>query len=326
MVDIKRNSDKKRNKDKIVKAIFMLIALFCIAIVLITVIYLIYSGILPFFKKYQVVDEYGIVKEGSLDPLYFFFGNMWSKGDFQYGLGWALVNTIYLTLLQILISAPLGILTALFITRIAPKRIAKLLNMAITVLAGIPSVIIGVFGMGVICPGVRDFGELFNISSAGGKTIISAVIILVLMSLPTITTMSITAIEAVDERLVMSSLALGASKTQTNFKIVLKSAESGIFAGIILGVGRSIGEATAIQMVTGASSGPTFLPFDNTSTITTTMLSGLGEANVESLSYAARFSAGLVLIVLIILTNLGLNAIKTRIYNKQNGIVSMKKR
>lgn len=191
----------------------------------------------------------------------------------------------------------------------------------VTVLAGIPSVIIGVFGVGFICPMVRDFGNFFGIQTAGGKSGLSAIIVLALMSLPTITSMSVTALKAVDKKMILASLALGASPTQTNFKIVLTDAQSGIFAGIILGIGRSLGEATAIQMVTGAISGPEFNIFENTATITTVMLKGIGEATIGSLNYEARFSAGLILMLIIITTNVGLNAIRDAIYRKRNGIV-----
>lgn len=313
---IAKKCEVKTTIDKIVKYFFLLLATLSIVIVLITVIYLIYSGIRPFFATYENGTK--------LDIGYFFTGTKWENGN--YGVFWIFVNTVYLTLLSLIISAPLGILTGIFITRIAPKTIGNLMNSVINVLAGIPSVIIGVFGVGFICPMVYEWGKAWGIQTAGGKSGISAILVLALMSLPTIVSMSVTAIKAVDKRLILSSLALGASPAQTNFKIVLIDAQSGIFAGVILGMGRAIGEATAIQMVTGATSGPNFNIFSNTATLTTVMLKGIGEARPGSLNYEARFSAGLILILVIISTNVILNAIRDAIYRKRNGIVRKPKK
>jgi len=325
MNNLEKKCENKQKIDKVIKYIFLCIAFLCVGIVIVTIFYLIYSGIQPFFKTYIVTDENGNQVTGHLDLYYFFFGNMWAKSEFQYGIGWVIVNTIYLTLISMIFAIPLSVLTGLFIVKIAPKWLGNILNTTVNILSGIPSVIIGVFGMGFICPNVRDFFNLINISTAGGKSILSACLVLTLMSFPTICSMTITSIKAVDNKLVLASYALGASNIQTNFKIVLTSSISGIFAGIVLGVGRVIGEATAIQMVTGASSGPSFLLYDNTATLTTVMITGLADANVESLAYSARFSVGLVLMIIIIGTNLLLNFVKNKIYQKQNGINKVKK-
>ena len=169
-----------------------------------------------------------------------------------------LLTTLYTTILSLLISVPTSIFTALFLVRILPKKLKMFFKTGVELLASIPSVIFGLFGMGVICPIIANLG----VDTFGGKTIFSAVIILALMSIPTITMVSITSIEAVDKKLIDASIALGASKAQTNIKVVLKCAQSGIFAGIILGVGRALGEATAVQMVIGNNSlGSGFLIF-----------------------------------------------------------------
>jgi phosphate transport system permease protein len=140
----------------------------------------------------------------------------------------------------------------------------------------------------------------------------STVLVLAIMILPTITMLSVTSINAVNKNIIHGSLALGASPTQTNFKVVLTSAKSGIFSGIILGVGRALGEATAISMVIGnRGNGPTFNLFDTSRTLTSTMLMGLKETT--GLDYDIRFSVGIVLIIIILLTNLILNIIKSRI-------------
>ena len=145
----KKGCERKMLTDKIVKGIFFFLASLCIIIVLVTLGYLICSGIQPFFKEYPSGEK--------LDAGYFFTGIKWEAGN--YGVFWIYVNTLYLTLLSMVISIPLSVLTALCITRIAPKPIGELLNAVVTVLAGIPSVIIGVFGVGFICPMVRDFGN-----------------------------------------------------------------------------------------------------------------------------------------------------------------------
>lgn len=311
---------KRKDKfDKVIKYIFLSIALIAIVLVFLIVIYLLISGIKPFVKTYTVKDENGNTLTGNLTFFEFITGNRWNTSEFSYHVGWLILNTLYLTILSILISAPISVFTALFITRIAPKPLGDILNVFITILAGIPSVIIGVFSMGVILPIVSSFASLFNQSTAGGRSVLAAILVLAIMSLPTITSMSVTAIKAVDNKLIMSSLALGASKTQTNFKVVLTSASSGIFSSIILGMGRAIGEASAIQMVTGSISGPSFALFSNTSTLTTIMLMGMGEAVPGSLNYDARFAAGLILMFIILITNIGLNCFRQHLYNKQHG-------
>lgn len=314
------NAERRKRTDKVVKVSFALVAFLCVGIVLTTLIFLLYSGITPFFREYQSPSGDAT---GRMDLWRFLTGTSWSINDFQYGIGWVIVNTIYLTLISVLISAPIGVLTALFIVRIAPPWLGNILNVFVTILAGIPSVIVGLFGVGVIMGMIR---WMTNGGANGGSTVFAAVLVLALMALPTICTMSITAFKALDKRLAMASLALGATPTQTNFKLLLSAAQSGIFASIILGTGRAIGEATAVQMVTGAISGPTFGLFDNTATLTSVMLTGLGEARPGSLNYDARFSAGLVLMAIILITNLSLNALRQHIYNKANGVVKPKRK
>lgn len=321
----RKRCEAKRRGDRYVKGIFFFISFLCVLVVLATLVYLVYAGVKPFFASYPDPDDPS--RSGSLDPLFFLTGNTWSNGPFSYGVGWLIVNTMYLTLFAVLIASPIGVLTALFITRTAPKGIGGVLNSIVTVLAGIPSVIIGMFGMGFLLPIIHGLAQSFGIQDGiGGRSTLAGILVLALMALPTITSMSATAIRAVDKRLTLASLALGASKTQTNFKIVLSAAQSGIFASIILGMGRALGEATAIQMVVGASSGPTFDFFANTASLTTVMMTGLGEAQVGSLNYEARFSAALILMIILIAMNAALNAIRNAIYNRANGVVSKRKK
>ena len=205
---------------------------------------------------------------------------------------------------------PISILTALFIAKIAPKKISTILSYIIELLSSIPSVIYGMFGMGVVTKIVKALSNFFGYQSAGGLSVLTVAIVLAIMIIPTITMISVSSIQAVKKAYIEGSLALGASITQTNFKIVLSSAKNGIFSGVILGIGRALGEATAVSMVAGnPSSGPNFHPFEATKT--STMLQGLTEA--EGLEYDIRFSVGIVLIMLILGSNLLLNLIKRRI-------------
>ena len=159
---------------------------------------------------------------------------------------------------------------------------------------------------------VYDFSATLGYQSKGGSSVLSSVIILALMTIPTITTVSEVAIRSVDPQLTQASLALGASPTQTHFKVVLSAAKSGIFTSAILGVGRALGEATAISLVAGGRrAGLSFHLLDTTSTLTTTMLEGMKES--AGIDYDIRFSVGIVLMIVILLTNFILNTIKKKV-------------
>ncbi|MGM9969073.1 MAG: phosphate ABC transporter permease subunit PstC [Anaeroplasma sp.] len=297
----------KSKADVAIKLVFMIITIICSLTIIIITLFILIKGVAPFVKKYTIGDQQYSASIGN-----FLFGTTWFKSPNLYGAGYIIINTIYVTLISLIIAVPISILTALFISKIAPNSLSKLLNYVIEMLASIPSVIYGLFGAGVITKLVKSLSKLLGFQSAGGISVLSASLVLAIMIIPTITMLSVTAINAVKKDLIHGSLALGASKTQTNFKVVLASAKSGIFSGIILGVGRALGEATAVSMVCGNSdSGPNLNPFDITKTLTSGMLLGIHEST--GLSYDIRFSLGIVLIVIILITNLGLNAIKNRI-------------
>ncbi|NLJ18707.1 ABC transporter permease subunit, partial [Globicatella sulfidifaciens] len=153
--------------------------------------------------------------------------------------------------------------------------------------------------------------NLFNYSTFGGRSNMAVILLLAIMIMPTITIISINAIEAVDENLEKASLALGASETQTHFKVVLISAKSGIFAGLILGLSRAFGEATAVSLVAGNKMyGPSFNPFDITRTMTSTMMIGMNETT--GLDYDVRFSVGIVLLITVFLSNFAINYVKRK--------------
>ena len=235
-------------------------------------------------------------------------------GQGIYGAGFIIINTLITSFGALIISFPISVLTALFIVKIAPKWLAKIMTAIVEMLASIPSVVYGVFAAGAITTMVVALAGAFGMTTAGGNSLLAVILLLAIMIFPTITSMSITAISSVDRALEEGSLALGATKTQTNFKVVLIAAKSGIFAGAILGIGRAFGEATAVAMVAGNKMfGPTFDLFDITRTLTSTMLSGLKETT--GLDYDIRFSVGLVLMVVILVSNFLLNLAKKKVGN-----------
>ena len=300
--------------DKTVKIALEIVTLICAGIIVFITIFILIKGLMPFIKKYEI-------NGGTYTVNFFKFivGLKWKTGVSEYGIGYIILNTFFVTILALIIATPISIFSSLFIAKIAPHWLASILNRTIELLSSIPSVIYGLFGVGVITSFVNNLGNLFGYQSAGGMSLLSSAIVLAMMIMPTITMISITSISAIDEKLINGSLALGASKTQTNFKVVLASAKSGIFSGIILGVGRALGEATAVSLVCGnAGSGPTFNPFDITKTLTSAMLQGINET--IGLDYDIRFSVGIILIIIILLTNLLLNFIKNKIgksYDRQ---------
>jgi len=266
------------------------------------------KGLTPFLTDNDGLGRVGLIP--------FITGNVWLiDPTFQsslYSVGFLIITTLYIVFLSLLISFPVGVLTALFIAKIAPKKLAECFRSVVEILASIPSIIYGLFGAGFILKIVYQMSQLVGVQSKGGNSVLSTVIILALMTIPTITTVSEVAIRSVDQRLIEGSLALGASFTQTNFKVVLTAAKSGIFTAAILGVGRALGEATAVSLVAGGRrSGLSFDLLDTTATLTTTMLEGMKES--QGLDYNIRFSVGMVLLVVILITNFLLNLIKRKV-------------
>ncbi len=302
------NAEKvKKNKalDKVARYFFLAMALLSSSFIVILVLFIVMKGISPFLPNYQY---------GTVNLFDFLFGMTYRQDQKLYGVGFIVINTLISAFAALLISLPISVLTALFIVKIAPKKLSSFMQSVVELLASIPSIVYGVFAAGVITGFVKDLAALFNVSTAGGSSLLAVIILLAIMIFPTITSMSITAIQAVDKDLEHASLALGATKTQTNFKVVLISAKSGIFAGAILGLGRAFGEATAVSMVAGNKLyGPTYNLFDITRTLTSTMLAGLKETT--GLDYDIRFSVGIVLLVVIFGSNWLLNFVKKKVGN-----------
>ena len=265
-------------------------------------------GLLPL-----LTDNNGL---GRVELWHFLTDTVWLRGQTfvstTYGAGFLIINTLYVVFLSLFISFPVGVMTALFIAKIAPRRLAAVMRTIVELMASIPSIVYGLVGAGVVLPLVYRLATNLGMHSSGGNGTLAVVIVLAFMSIPTITAVSEVSIRSVDDTLEQASLALGASNVQTQFGVVLVAAKSGIFASAILAVGRALGEATAVSLVAGNSrSGPNLGIFEITSTITSTMLQGLKETT--GIDYDIRYTLGVLLMVVIVITNLILNAVKRKV-------------
>ena len=235
------------------------------------------------------------------------FGTVWkpTAKDPSFGILYIILTSIVGTGLAILIGVPIGVLTAVFLAEVAPKRLAGIVKPAVELLAGIPSVIYGLLGIMILNPLMYQLETvLFKNSEThqftGGANLISAVIVLAVMILPTVINISESAIRAVPAQYKSASLALGASRIQTIFRVILPAAKSGIVTAVVLGVGRAIGEAMAITLVSGSSVNLP-LPFNSVRFLTTAIVSEMGYAS--GLHREVLFTIGLVLFVFIMIIN-----------------------
>lgn len=314
-----KNIKKKNRGDLIARNIFRATSILSASFVVIVIIIIAIRGLNPFLTSYKGFNNVtGIVYLEPVNPVTFLLNDQWLQGPVgassDYGIGFAIINTIIAVIMSTFITVPVAVLTALLIAKVAPKRIAAFLRTVVELLASIPSIIYGVIGLGVITNIVAWFAGLFGVQTAAGLSLMSTVLVLFMMTLPTITAVAETSIRSVKQDIIEGSLALSATPMQTYFKVVLTSAKSGIFAGIILGVGRALGEATAVSMVSGNSfSGVTFNVLETTSTLTSRMLLGIKETS--GIDYDIRFSVGLVLMVVIIVTNVLLKAVMKKVGN-----------
>lgn len=306
-----RQQKKKKalsQTDTIVSNALLVLALLASSFIIMIAFFITARGILPLIS-----DNRGL---GRVELWHFLTDTVWLRGETFvstiYGAGFLIVNTMYVALLTVLVSFPIGVLTALFIARIAPKPIAATMRTIVELLASVPSIVFGLVGVGMFLPFIFTFARSLGFNSAAGFSVLGTVFVLSLMSIPTITAVAEVSIRQVDESLSQASLALGATPTQTNFKIVLLAAKSGIFSGAILAVGRALGEATAVALVSGnARSGPSFGIFQTTATITSTLLQGLKETS--GIDFDIRFTLGILLMVVILLTNASLNFVKRKV-------------
>lgn len=241
------------------------------------------------------------------------FGTVWrpTADDPGFGILYVILTSVTGTTLAIFLGVPVGVLTAIFLAETAPCRVAGLVRPAVELLAGIPSVIYGLLGILLLCPAMYQLEQKIFAGSdthqfTGGANLLSAVLVLAVMILPTVINISESALRSVPSSLKEASLAVGASDMQTIFKVVLPAARSGIVTAIVLGVGRAIGEAMAISLVSGSSVNAP-LPFSSVRFLTTAIVSEMGYA--AGLHRQVLFTIGLVLFVFIILINLCLTRI-----------------
>ena len=280
---------KKQTAERIIHGLFLILGLVTVGCVLLISIYLILSG-LP-----------AILEIGLFD---FLFGAEWdpSAADPQYGILPFILTSIYGTVGALLIGVPIGFLTAVYLAKLAPKKVKVVIEQAVSLLAGIPSVVYGLVGMMVLVPGIR---KLFGIPDGSG--LFAAIIVLAIMILPSIIKMSVTALDAVPKEYEDASLALGATPEETYFRVSVPAAKSGIAASVVLGVGRAIGEAMAVMMVAGNAPNMPDSIFQSVRFLTTAVASEMAYSDVGSLHRNALFSIALVLFLFIMLINAALN-------------------
>lgn len=276
------------------RLLFLICGLIAVAFVLLISIYLIIAGI-PAIREVGLVD--------------FLFGDTWNAGTNEFGILPFILTSVYGTAGAVVIGVPIGIMTALYLSKVAPPRIAKLVNTAVELLAGIPSVIYGLVGMIVVVPAVQS---LFGLSS--GACLLTAILVLAVMILPYIINISKTALDAVPPEYEEASLALGALKTETYFKVSLPAAKRGIATAVVHGVGRAMGEAMAIIMVAGNVANMPGL-FSSVRFLTTAIVSEMSYASYGTLHRNALFSISLVLFLFIMMVNTLLHMIS---HNKED--------
>jgi len=273
--------------EAIIHGIFLILGLITVGCVLLISVYLIISGI-PAIREIGLLD--------------FLFGDTWAStaSEPKYGILPFILTSIYGTAGAILLGVPVGFLTAVYLAKVAPLSVKNVMQQAVGLLAGIPSVVYGLVGMIVLVPGIR---ELFDIPDGAG--LLAAIIVLAVMILPSIIKMSITALEAVPKEYEDASLALGATPEETYFRVSVPAARSGIAAAVVLGVGRAIGEAMAVMMVAGNVPNMPDSLFQSVRFLTTAVASEMSYSS--GLQRQALFSIALVLFLFIMLINAALN-------------------
>ena len=276
----------KRLLEKIIHGIFLLLGLVTVGCVLLVSVYLIVSGL-------PAIREIGLVK--------FLFGKTWAStaATPSYGILPFILTSIYGTAGAIVLGVPVGFLTAVYIAKLAPPRVRDLMQAAVSMLVGIPSVVYGLVGMLMLVPGIR---RLFHVPD--GASLLAAIVVLAVMILPSIVKVSVTALEAVPREYEDASLALGATPVETYFRVSVPAARSGIAAAVVLGVGRAIGEAMAVMMVSGNAPNMPGL-FESVRFLTTAVASEMSYSS--GLQQQALFSIALVLFLFIMLINAVLN-------------------
>ena len=282
---------KKQLVENLVHGLFLLLSLITVSCVLLITLYLVVSGI-PAIREIGLAD--------------FLFGRRWAStaAEPAYGILPFILTSIYGTAGAILIGVPAGFLCAVYLAKMAQPGIRNIIEAAVSLLAGIPSVVYGLVGMLVLVPGIR---RLFHVPD--GASLLAAILVLAVMILPSIIKVSITALEAVPKEYEEASLALGATPVETWFRVSVPAAKSGIAAAVVLGVGRAIGETMAVMMVSGNVPNMPAL-FQSVRFLTTAVASEMAYSG--GLQQQALFSIALVLFLFIMLINAALNAFLKR--------------
>ena len=272
--------------EDVVHGVFLFLGLITVGCMLLITVYLIVSGL-------PAISKIGLGK--------FLFGSEWAStaAEAKFGILPFILTSVYGTCGAILLGVPVGFLTAVFLSKMAPKKLRTVMESAVSLLAGIPSVVYGLVGMLVLVPGIR---KLFHVPD--GASLLAAIIVLAIMILPSIIKVSVNALDAVPKEYEDASLALGATPVETWFRVSAPAAKSGIAAAVVLGVGRAIGEAMAVMMVSGNAPNMPSL-FESVRFLTTAVASEMSYAS--GLQRQALFSIALVLYVFIMLINAALN-------------------
>ncbi len=278
--------NKQKTAETIIQGIFLLLGFITVGCVLLITVYLVISGI-PAIRKIGLAN--------------FLFGTKWASTaeDASYGILPFILTSIYGTAGAIAIGVPIGFLTSVYLAKAAPAKIKSVINAAVSLLAGIPSVVYGLVGMLVLVPAIRS---AFNIPD--GASLLAAIIVLAIMILPSIIKVSVTALEAVPKEYEDASLALGATPVETYFRVSVPAAKSGIAAAVVLGVGRAIGETMAVMMVSGNVPNMPSI-FQSVRFLTTAVASEMSYS--AGLQRQALFSIALVLFLFIMMINAVLN-------------------
>ena len=287
---IKKSSGKKA-VERAMQLIFLVCGLIAVAFVLLISVYLILSGI-PAIREVGLAD--------------FLFGQTWYAKKDQYGILALILTSVYGTAGAIVIGVPIGFFTAVFLAKVASPRVSAVIRPVVNLLAGIPSVVYGLVGMMVLVPWIRT---TFRLSA--GDSLLAAILVLAVMILPSIISVSETALAAVPREYEEASLALGATELETYFRVSVPAAKSGIAAAVVLGIGRAIGEAMAIIMVAGNVANMPSL-FSSVRFLTTGIAVEMNYASPGSLQRNALYSIGLVLFLFIMLINVILNVVLKR--------------
>ena len=276
----------RRLLENTMHGLFLVLGLITVACVLLITVYLVISGI-PAIRKIGLIP--------------FLFGKVWDStaAEPSFGILPFILTSIYGTAGAILLGVPVGFLTAVYLAKLAPTGVKRVMQAAVSMLAGIPSVVYGLVGMLILVPGIR---KIFHVPD--GSSLLAAIIVLAIMILPSIIKVSVTALEAVPKEYEDASRALGATPVETYFKVSVPAARSGIAAAVVLGVGRAIGEAMAVMMVSGNVANMPSL-FQSVRFLTTGVASEMSYSS--GLQRQALFSIALVLFLFIMLINATLN-------------------